>query len=130
MEIISLENETCASEKMDELTSQGYQLIPCDNLRKALRGYVCVKDSDELYIQWPMFSCEYQTDQQEVSPEELIEFAKTYSVMKCDDPKILRMGFVFFDHENKMAVIKSAKLVDMRKSGKMRELVDIRDKIT
>jgi hypothetical protein len=130
------DTEEEALRKVADLVAQGYEFIPYDEPMIAVRGIVCWKklgdgQEDEEMISWPMFGDEYETDKEKVSPEELIRFAESFDVDRCDEPKQLRMGFVHYDHDNKTAIVRTTKVFDLRKtSHEVRQrFMDMRDKV-
>jgi hypothetical protein len=131
------DTEEAALRRVAELADQGYEYIPYDEPMIAMRGMVCWKKMEdgqedvEDMISWPMFGEEYETDKQRVSPVELIEFAESFEVERCDEPKQLRMGFVNYDHDNKKAVVRTIKVLDLRKVSNetKQRFLDKRDEI-
>jgi hypothetical protein len=135
-----MSTEQEALQKAADLMDEGYDCIAFDEPHRAMRGVVCFKkiagevgskdyqeDSHELV--WPEFDQPYETDKEIVSPAELVQFAKEHETKPCDNPKALRMGLVYYDHDRKVAVVRESKVTDLRRASKetMDEMLGLRD---
>ena len=122
-----MDTESEALQKAADLLDQGYECLPFDEPHRAMRGVVCFKKTsqDEAEYEedcheliWPIFGSSYETDKEMVSPGELLRFAKDHKTELCDNPKALRMGLVYYDHDRKVAVVREMKVADLRRASK------------
>jgi hypothetical protein len=135
-----MDTEQEALQKAADLIDQGYEYLPFDEPHRAMRGVVCFKkiageigsedyQEDSRELTWPIFEQPYETDKEVVSPRELIRFANDHETELCDNPKALRMGFVHYDHDRKVAVVRESRVSDLRRASKetLDEMLERRD---
>lgn len=113
------------------LLTQGYEVIPADDVLSAKYGILCFQQKpnvtddvpyEEEYLTWPMFTENTKVFLHEVDGYTLYDFFKQGNVQLADSPKILKMGFLRYDAELDVAIIMQTRLRDLRK--------DLGDKIT
>jgi hypothetical protein len=130
-----------AEARVRELVAAGWEKLLCDDPEKARRGFAVfryvskstgeplvlppekhVPDpegfSEECFmIQWEMFGKPLTPDvQDDVSVKELAETIRTETTppLACDDPKALRMGFVWFHPDRSLAITRRVRLFHIK----------------
>ena len=118
---------------IETLKSQGYTTIPCDDPTKAIEGAVMTRLSvtgeETVEVQWHAFSEEYREEIHNVNPQTLADFARNHKTSSANDPKQLRLGRVYYDHDAKKAITYRTYVRELRgSSDRVREqLADLFD---
>lgn len=101
-------------EKLTELVSLGYELLPCDDPHQALYGILAFHDSKEVEIFWPQFDVAFSKKVKIVSASEYLDFLAEGPFYKCDNPKQLRIGACRYDTENRVSEIRECPVSQFR----------------
>lgn len=101
-------------EKLTELVSLGYELLPRDEPHLALYGIVAFHDSKRIQIFWPQFDVAFSKKVKVISISEYLDFLAEGPFYKCDNPKQLRLGACRYDTENRVAEIRECPISQFR----------------
>lgn len=91
-------------------------LLPADDPERGMCGYLAfhMQDGEEQseILEWPLFQGPLDPETAEVLPEELASFlaSGTGPLALCDDPRMLRIGFVRYEPERGRSVVRRSRI--------------------
>ena len=107
-----------ALERARTLAREGHTLLPADDPERGMLGYIAYhmvdgEEQSEL-ISWPMFDGPLEPEKAAVTPEEMVAFLDAGPVRICDDIPRRLVGFVRYDLERGVAIIRQMDAVKLK----------------
>lgn len=91
------------------------EVFPADYPEKAIMGYIGTKtvnnEEVDFCAEWPIFDKPLEPTISLVDAEELMQFViNNLTVIKCDNPRQLLIGFALYDEKQGTAIIKRCRI--------------------
>ena len=136
-------NQAMAELAIEKLRAEGWEVLPCDSPKEGLVGSLCFRylldgvpfKPDDLmppdgdcardgvveetqHIQWAILGVWFKPDEKRVKGDELAAMLRVDpNAVQCDDPRMLLIGFVWYDVAKGISTVRSIHIRDFKEAS-------------
>ena len=111
-------------EKAREYKRDGYEILPCDEPTRGMRGLLAFRKTNEdtaewpmedtIFLEWPLFYKPLLAEESNANISEFIDFMNDPDVIVSDFPKTLQLGLIKYLPKDGKAIVKKLRISSFR----------------